>query len=385
MRDKGILSLKKEENENEKTGQVLMTGFRKLKEDESIAKSQEGQSYQQKHKENTWGRIFSSIFPFSTKRKSSKMTITKNLEKFSGKTNNCPNEPSDPSEDIFTNGTFEDIVDEDTMEKRLSLVVSEIEQFEREFVLPMRKSASSSNIFKRQQTSHHPVVVNKFYSTQTLCEKFPSSASSVISDYDSGAFSRESTPDFSLMSSLPDDSDTVEYQSLRIPLTAKEVEETKMKDTYISLDEINDNQEDNLLPTQPKLPSYVTENDDNKLDKTGRDSTVVSSTPKMNKKPFISKSESLLWVRTPTVLKRSATSVGFISVSRHTSDETVNNKLKKCLKNFISETFIKKGSPRDLKRSATSAGSRPVTVSGNCSVICRPEVTVNGLRYHVCT
>ena len=37
MRDKGILSLKKEENENKKTGPVLMTGFRKLKEDESVA------------------------------------------------------------------------------------------------------------------------------------------------------------------------------------------------------------------------------------------------------------------------------------------------------------------------------------------------------------
>jgi len=107
------------------------------------------------------------------------------------------------NEETFIKEELEDIVEEDPITTRMSIVVNEIEEFEREFVHPMRKALSSSNVYKPYRR-HHLKSMYKYSSVQTLCGKLPSSSSSVISDYDSGAFSRESTPDFSLMSSIPD-------------------------------------------------------------------------------------------------------------------------------------------------------------------------------------
>ena len=49
-------------------------------------------------------------------------------------------------EDMFNKRVLEDIKEADSVTKRLSIVVNEIEEFEREFIQPMNKSVSSSNI-----------------------------------------------------------------------------------------------------------------------------------------------------------------------------------------------------------------------------------------------
>jgi hypothetical protein len=49
-------------------------------------------------------------------------------------------------EETFTERVLDDIDEEDSGMKRLSILENEIEQFEREFVIPMKKSVSSLNI-----------------------------------------------------------------------------------------------------------------------------------------------------------------------------------------------------------------------------------------------
>ena len=105
-----------------------------------------------------------------------------------------------------------DTVTESNM-RRLSMVCDEIDKFEREFVEPVRISASSLSLstssYGQPQPRKQRYGLKKHLSTnldthlKEMRNKFISS-DSVTSGYDSGAFSRESTPDLSLSSSLTD-------------------------------------------------------------------------------------------------------------------------------------------------------------------------------------
>ena len=96
--------------------------------------------------------------------------------------------------------------------RRLSLVCDEIDKFEREFVDPVKRiSASSVSLAATLGRAPRPRNSLKKHRSATLLEPPSSrldemnkyfSSDSVASGYDSGAFSRESTPDLSLASSL---------------------------------------------------------------------------------------------------------------------------------------------------------------------------------------
>ena len=266
---------------------------------------------------------------------------------------------------------LEDIKETDSNMERLSVVVNEIEEFERQFIHPMNKSVSSLSISEtsrqRRYKTSHSKWHNKYNSSNNLesskaRRKFHSSLESVISDYDSGAYSRESTPDFSLMSSIPDVSEPLISPRLVMSYNAT-------KDEDVKVDKIEETDESEATPINivdyPKQsqvslrPVTFTEvvfsnNHHTKIDrfcaltKKGVESleslNILCSTPKHHKKPNLSKSQSLHWTKSPTVLKRSTTSVGSSS-SMSVSMATTNG-------------------------------------NGHCSSHCKSEVTVNGLCYH---
>jgi hypothetical protein len=316
---------------------------------------------------------FCSLFTLSNKRgklKISKFGSNSSLNKgmenteFLSSKENLDYLPGN-SRESFNGRVLEDIDEADSAMKRLSIVVNEIEQFEREFVIPMTKSMSSSNISEtskqRRQKVLQPKRMSKYYSTNTLGSKrFHSSSDSVISEYDSGAYSRESTPDFSLMSSITDVSEPLVSPSLVMSYNAQKVDNIDGSDNKPKVSP-NIRMDEKLLEN-PSLvgrcrPATFTEvvfanNFRTKFERFSKDSSrdsqsvaqdkMFSSTPKLNKRPVLSKSQSLLWTKTPTVLKRSTTSVGF----------------------------------------SLSAPVSMATRTVKCSVNCQSEVTVNGLCYH---
>ena len=266
---------------------------------------------------------------------------------------------------------LEDIKEADSAVKRLSVVVNEIEEFERQFIHPMNKSASSltlseSSRQRRYKTSHSKWH-NKYSSTNTLesskaSRKFHSSLDSVISDYDSGAYSRESTPDFSLMSSITDVSEPLISPRLVLSYNAKKDEDVPDDDgkktdenEAISGNLVDCPKQSQVLGRPVTFTEVVFSNNyqtrflrSSKQTKKGVESleslNILSSTPKLQKKPNLSKSQSLHWTKSPIVLKRSTTSVGSswsMSVSMGTNTDNVH-----------------------------------------CSSHCKSEVTVNGLCYH---
>ena len=125
----------------------------------------------------------------------------------------------------------------------------------------------------------------------------------------------------------------------------------------------------------------------NEFDTIVNNSSLFSSTPKTKKKNSLSKSDSLLWARTPTILRRSATSVGCFPTN--TSENSVKNNCegKHMVRRYSlisrSATLMSQETFSALKRSATSA-SIPSRTTLPCAVVCNPEVTVNGLHYHLC-
>ena len=253
---------------------------------------------------------------------------------------------------------LEDIQEADSVMKRLSTDEDEIERFEREFVIPMNKSVSSSNLrdAQRQRRPKRSQLrgLNKYYSTDAVgtsklgrMQKFYSSSDSVISEYDSGAYSRESTPDFSMKSSLTDASEPLVSPRLVMMMdTNKNMEHADNAD--------NDTGEDSpRVSIDIQIQDKVIHNKKNNFERFAnyppRDSWPVtkdglfSSTPKLpNTKPVLYKSQSLLWTKTPIILKRSTTSVGF------------------------------------SRSMPVSMATRTV----RCSVDCRSQVTVNGLCFH---
>ena len=178
---------------------------------------------------------FSSLFPLSISSRRGKLKISKygsncSLNKVMEKTEDSE-QFAKHGEDMFNKTVLEDIEEAESVTRRLSIVVNEIEEFEREFIYPM-KSVSSSNISEasrpRRTKRSTPKASNKYYSTTTLGSSklgsiFHSSTDSVYSEHDSGAYSRESTPDFSLMSSITDVSEPLISPSLVMAYTIKSI------------------------------------------------------------------------------------------------------------------------------------------------------------------
>ena len=162
---------------------------------------------------------FSSILPIGNKKGKLKISKFEGNKKLKSVEENS--ELTSFCDSLKRNTTFKDrvlktnTVTEMNM-RRLSLVCDEIDKFEREYVEPVRMSASSLSLAATLDRPRPRNMNNnlKKHHSATLCpaSEPPSSrldemnkyfsSDSVASGYDSGAFSRESTPDLSLASSL---------------------------------------------------------------------------------------------------------------------------------------------------------------------------------------
>ena len=152
--------------------------------------------------------------------------------------------------------------------RRLSMVCDEIDRFEREFVDPVRLSSSSLSLATSCHTTR-PARLRKHHST-TVCpqpsqlEKMKKkyfSTDSVTSGYDSGAFSRESTPDLSLSSSLTEsqcDSAAVSEANNNITEETRDTDhsEAVMKFDAESVKSVETNllSKTNLISSTPRKP-----------------------------------------------------------------------------------------------------------------------------------
>ena len=201
----------------------------------------------------------------------------------------------------------------------------------------MNKSVSSSSISESSRQTkpkrYKPRGLNKYHSTNTLGRsklgsRFDSSTDSVISEYDSGAYSRESTPDFSLMLSFTDVSEPLISPSLMLSNNPKSIEvvANSENNSKLPLSKPVKVAESPSLTQSRCRPVTFTEvvfaktgrniverfaKDSNKDCKAIENKYFFSSTPKQKTMPVLCKSQSLLWSKAPPVLRRSTTSVGF--------------------------------------------------------------------------
>ena len=265
---------------------------------------------------------------------------------------------SDNDVDANLARVLEDIEDE----KRLSCSVDEIEEFEREFVLPMKKSVSFMNINLKSGHAPHTGGTEKYCSIGTLLEnenslesynlgkELNSFSESLSSELDSGVYSRESTQDLSFISSIADASESLVFPSLiseplvmyfePLVIQSKPLMKPNNSKTtrFTKLDKSS-----TLTQYQPGGLPYT--NDLHKDSWPGFKKNIFSSTPKQKKKLVLSKSQSLKNTKPPAVLTRSTTSVGQIW-------------------------------------SMPAVPVSVVTWTGPCLVGCNAEVTVNGVCYH---
>eukprot|EP00092_Neocalanus_flemingeri_P066358 GFUD01080821.1.p1 GENE.GFUD01080821.1~~GFUD01080821.1.p1 ORF type:complete len:235 (+),score=74.57 GFUD01080821.1:70-774(+) len=196
----------------------VLNSFRKLEEDETSSLDRRSECLllssaktEQNIKSRKSGRnlSFGSFFPlaakrgkfnisaygsdigFKKKRKNSELSLNKKIrEHFTGQ-----------NKEILEDRVLEDIDEACTAVRRLTMAGDEIERFEKEFVVQNKSDISSNETEasgQRRTKSLQRRSQNKNYSTYFV-EKGKSS-DSVFSEYDSGAYSRESTPDFSLRS-----------------------------------------------------------------------------------------------------------------------------------------------------------------------------------------
>lgn len=216
--------------------------------------------------------------------------------------------------------------------RRLSMVCDEIDRFEREFVDPVRLSASSlslatsyNTVSKTSRTKlkkHHSTNICPAPSQLEKMNKKYFSTDSVTSGYDSGAFSRESTPDLSLSSSLTESCDN--------PSASHEVDS-----------------ENNIQPGQEE--GFLQLDNESVVSSVHLSSRIhnqmLSSTPR---KPHRSQSERIvpLMAKVPAI-RRSHTT--------HFSDSD--------------SLALSKKFPKTISRAA-------------CSADCKAKVTVNGFCYH---
>ena len=209
----------------------------------------------------------------------------------------------------------------ETSMRRLSIVCSEIERFEREFVEPVKKTPSSLslafNTSAGSAASHamrrHSASVAALAGAEKIAWKYLSTDSVATSGYSSAGLSRESTPDLSLRSEA---------------VTEAETEEEKVSQTEKSSEfQINNSS----LRRKP-----------------------FCSTPR---KPKRSHSEKLVSrCRESNFIRRS-----------HTTATACGD-----LEQLVSRS----------KSSPTSPLPQHIYINLGCSADCKSKVTVNGLCYH---
>jgi len=129
----------------------------------------------------------------------------------------------------------------DSNMRRLSSVCNEIDKFEREFVEPVRKFTSSLSLVTSsyapsgsegssyQGNEDTDLLKKRLHGKK---KKF-FSTESITSGYNSGTFSRESTPDLSLSSSLPEESQRDAENNLIITEEMKIYENKPAKKVFI--------------------------------------------------------------------------------------------------------------------------------------------------------
>ena len=181
--------------------------------------SKTGEVLERKNKKLSRSLTFSSLLPISARKGKLRISKFEGDRKLKAVEENS--ELTSFCDSLKRNTTLKDkLLNKDTVTetsmRRLSLVCDEIDKFEREFVDPLRltasslslaaSSASSARARPRTTVAKHRSCAGSMSRLQEMNAKYFSS-DSVTSGYDSGAFSRESTPDLSLTSSLTDTSE----------------------------------------------------------------------------------------------------------------------------------------------------------------------------------
>ena len=116
----------------------------------------------------------------------------------------------------------------DSTLKRLSIATDEIEEFQRDFIGSFPKVRSATLTQERPKPRRPPKSLRKHLSTTTLSSSklissFCSSQDSVFSGYDSGAYSRESTPDCTPITSSLSMAHSLPLISPRLVLTCNNI------------------------------------------------------------------------------------------------------------------------------------------------------------------
>ena len=223
----------------------------------------------------------------------------------------------------------------ETSMRRLSIVCSEIEKFEREFVEPIKKSPSSLSLAFNSTavttSTHvmrrHSASVNVLAAGENLPWKYLSSDSVATSGYSSAGVSRESTPDLSIRSEAP---------------TETEAEHEKTSQSKKSTDlQINSSNRRKPFCSTPRKP------------KRSQSEKVVS---RCSQQHFIRRSHT-----TATACRDMEQMATWRqSASTSTSSNTSNTS----------------------NTSSTSSKPQQIFINVGCSVPCQSQVTVNGLCYH---
>ena len=287
---------------------------------------------ERKNKKLSRSLTFSSLLPISARKGKLRISKFEGDRKLKAVEENS--ELTSFCDSLKRNTTLKDkLLNKDTVTetsmRRLSLVCDEIDKFEREFVDPLRISASSLSLAASSSSSAHArprTTLAKHRSCagsmsrlQEMNAKYFSS-DSVTSGYDSGAFSRESTPDLSLTSSLTDTSEPPPSLPHSNPPPTEDAENNSLVAEIAT---------PRMLPCEAAPPSVCSE--------AARLPHLLSSTPR---KAARSQSERLP-ARCGPLVRRSHTTT------------------------------------------ATSSSRLPATVSrAGCSADCGATVTVNGFCYH---
>eukprot|EP00092_Neocalanus_flemingeri_P006331 GFUD01006814.1.p1 GENE.GFUD01006814.1~~GFUD01006814.1.p1 ORF type:complete len:229 (+),score=74.40 GFUD01006814.1:91-777(+) len=193
----------------------VLTSFRKLEEDEYLLVSSAKTEQNMKSRKPGRRLSFGSLFPLTAKRgkwnissygsdvslnkkrRNSEMNLNKKIRQHFAVHN----------EEMLEGKVLEDIDEACTAVRRLTMAGDEIERFEREFVFQNKSDISSNeteasgqrqtkSLQRRGKKKKH----SKDFDETSKFGKMGISSDSVISEYDSGAYSRESTPNFSLRS-----------------------------------------------------------------------------------------------------------------------------------------------------------------------------------------
>jgi len=238
---------------------LVLTKFRKIEEFEDDTSDSPGNSSENIDKKGfgvpklTRSLTFSSFLPLSSKK--GKLQISK-FSECSKKLKSVEENPDITSfyKTLKRSTTFKDKLLRkenvtDSNMRRLSSVCNEIDKFEKEFVEPVRKFTSSLSLVTSTYApsgSDGSSYQNPDDTTNLLKKRVHEkkkkyfSTESMTSGYNSGTFSRESTPDLSLSSSLPEESQTDAENNLIISKDINDIEDEHNPDkTFVIEDHLN--------------------------------------------------------------------------------------------------------------------------------------------------